>query len=83
MRNLDCAILRDGSIARNLGIPFAQLKAEMVRPDHDSLGQAIQDLRPNVNAKAAARRAEREAREDLAFEKAKVKVHRAKDRDDR
>ena len=51
--------------SRDFNIPFDKLKAEMVRPDHDSLGQAIHDLRPRVDTRAAVQRAEREAKEDL------------------
>ena len=33
-------------VSRNLGIPFAQLKAKLTGPNPESLGHAIQDLRP-------------------------------------
>ena len=52
-------------VSKNLGIPFAQLKAEMTGTDHDSLGRAIQELRPTADAQAAARQAENEAHADL------------------
>ena len=52
-------------VSRNLNIPFAQLKTEMTGPDHDSLGQAIHELRPAANSQTAVTRAEREANEDL------------------
>ena len=52
-------------VSQNLKTPFAQLKAEMVRPDRDSLGQAIHDRQPSANAKAAAKTAEQEARTDI------------------
>src|SRR3989442_572971 len=48
--------------AQNLKIPFAQLKAEVIGADHDSLGQAIHDLQPAADAKAAAHTAAQEAR---------------------
>src|SRR5262249_62322586 len=51
--------------SRNLNIPFAQLKAEMTGPDHDSLGQAIHELRPDAHVKTAVRTAERQAKGDL------------------
>jgi hypothetical protein len=35
-------------VSRNLGIPFAQLKADLTQPHPDSLGQAIHALRPNL-----------------------------------
>ena len=51
--------------AKDLGIPFAQLKAEMTGHDHDSLTQAIRELKPGVNARAAAKTAQQEASADL------------------
>ena len=68
-------------VSRNLNIPFAQLKAEMTGTDHDSLGQAIHELKPTINAKVAAKTAERQARTDLkATQPAKAD---ADDKDDR
>lgn len=52
-------------VSHNLGIPFPQLKAALTGTTHESLGQAIQDLRPSVDAKAAVTAAERQEREDL------------------
>lgn len=52
-------------VSKNLGIPFAQLKAEMTGTDHDSLGKAIHDLQSTVDAKAAAKTAEDEAKADV------------------
>jgi hypothetical protein len=52
-------------VAQNLHIPFASLKTAMTGPDHDSLGQAIHELQPTANAKAAAKTAEHEAAADL------------------
>jgi len=55
-------------VSRNLNIPFDQLKAEMVPPAHDSLGQAIHDLRPGIRAKTAkaeVKLAEKETKADL------------------
>ncbi len=40
-------------VSRNLHIPFDQLKAKMTGPDHESLGHAIQDLRPNLSSKTS------------------------------
>lgn len=51
-------------VAHNLNIPFAKLKAEMTGAEHDSLGQAIHDLQPGVNARAAVRTAGQQARMD-------------------
>jgi hypothetical protein len=51
--------------SKDLHIPFAQLKAEMTGKDHDSLGMAIQELKPGVDAKVAASTAEQETDADL------------------
>lgn len=48
-------------VSNNLGIPFTELKTSMVTQGR-SLGQSIQELRPNANASAEAARAERQAR---------------------
>jgi hypothetical protein len=47
-------------VSQNLGIPFADLKKEMVT-NHSSLGQSIQKLRPGANAAREAEHAETEA----------------------
>jgi len=52
-------------VAKNLNIPFAQLKSEMTGPDHDSLGQAIREINPTADSKAAVHTAEKEAKADL------------------
>lgn len=51
-------------IAHNLGIPFSQLKADMVGSGM-SLGKAIHTLRPDVNAKKEVKLAKKQAKEDL------------------
>jgi hypothetical protein len=51
--------------SKDLNIPFAQLKAEMTGKDHDSLGVAIHELKPAVNAKTAAKTADQEADADV------------------
>jgi methyl-accepting chemotaxis protein len=54
--------------AKDLNISFAQLKAEMTGPGHDSLGQAIHDLLPKLDAqtlKADVTLARQEAKTDL------------------
>jgi hypothetical protein len=51
--------------SRNLDIPFWQLKTAMTGSRQLSLGQAIHELRPNLNendANAEAKRAERDAK---------------------
>ncbi|OGQ74817.1 MAG: hypothetical protein A3G40_06190 [Deltaproteobacteria bacterium RIFCSPLOWO2_12_FULL_57_22] len=50
-------------VSHNLDIPFDQLKAKMM--NGDSLGQAIYELRPNVNAKQEAIKANQQALEDM------------------
>ena len=60
-------------VSQNLGIPFAQLKAAMLGASTSStgasspmsLGQAIQKLRPTLDAATAVRRAENEADTDV------------------
>src|SRR5215510_14220379 len=52
-------------VSHNLGIPFDQLKAKMMGPPKESLGEAIHDLKPTANAKAETKKAESEAHEDL------------------
>lgn len=51
-------------VSRNVGIPFADLKAQMVTGNL-SLGQAIQKLRPEANSTRATRQAESETDIDL------------------
>jgi hypothetical protein len=51
-------------VSKNLGIPFAELKTQMV-DDGFSLGQAIQDLKPTANSTNEARRGEQQAEADL------------------
>ncbi|MGE5246212.1 MAG: hypothetical protein ACM3SQ_18455 [Betaproteobacteria bacterium] len=51
-------------VSQNLGIPFADLKQEMVT-NHNSLGQSIQKLRPGTDATSAAHEGEVETEQDL------------------
>lgn len=51
--------------AKDLNVSFTDLKAEMIGPEHDSLGQAIHDLKPTIDAKASAKTAASEARADI------------------
>jgi hypothetical protein len=67
-------------VARNLNIPFTQLKAEMNGADHHSLGQAIHDLQPTANVKSAVKTAEHEAKADI---KATTSAKTDTDKDDR
>lgn len=52
-------------VSHNLKIPFTQLKTELTGTHPESLGQAIQDLRPSVNSTTAVTTAEHQEREDL------------------
>jgi hypothetical protein len=52
-------------VSQNLGIPFDQLKAKLTGPGAESLGKAIQDLKPGVDAKAAVKLADKEAKADI------------------
>jgi hypothetical protein len=67
-------------VSRNLNIPFSRLKAEMTGSDHDSLGQAIHELQPSANVKAAVKTAREEAKADL---KAAPKADADDKKDDR
>jgi hypothetical protein len=49
------------NVSHNLGIPFPQLKRDMVQR-HMSLGQSIQDLRPSANSTQEVERAQTQAR---------------------
>ena len=49
-------------VSHNLGVPFADLKADMMAGD--SLGEAIRRLRPDADSQVEARRAHAQARED-------------------
>ena len=52
-------------VAHNLGIPFAELQTDMTGPNPDSLGQAIQILKPKADASAEVKKADQEATTDL------------------
>jgi hypothetical protein len=52
-------------VSKNLGIPFDQLKAKMTGDSSVSLGKAIQELRPEVDAKSEAKKAEQQAKEEI------------------
>jgi len=51
-------------VSRNLGIPFDQLKSQMV-DSKLSLGQAIQKLKPTAKAQTEAKKGENQATQDL------------------
>ena len=52
-------------VSHNLGIPFSRLKAKMVGPPAESLGKAIQQLKPSAHATDERKKAEEEAKDDL------------------
>jgi len=52
-------------VSHNLGIPFDELKAKMTGPNSVSLGKAIQQLKPDVNAKEEIKRANKQAKQEL------------------
>ena len=55
-------------VSHNLGIPFDQLKAKMTGTNPESLGRAIEDLRPSLTSKTVktdVKTAEHQAKADL------------------
>ncbi len=52
-------------VCKNLDIPFDQLKAKMTDPPGESLGKAIHDLKPDASSKAEAKKAHRQANDDI------------------
>jgi hypothetical protein len=52
-------------VSKNLGIPFADLQAKMTGSNAVSLGKAIQELKPEANAKDEAKKASTQTDADL------------------
>jgi hypothetical protein len=52
-------------VSHNLDIPWTDMKAKMTGDHPVSLGQAIQDLKPQANARTEAAKAEAEANNDI------------------
>jgi hypothetical protein len=52
-------------VGHNLGINFNSLKGKLSGSNSESLGQAIHELNPNVDAKAEAKRANRMAKDEM------------------
>jgi hypothetical protein len=52
-------------VSHNLDIPWTDMKAKMTGDRPVSLGQAIQDLKPQANAKVEADKAQKEADTDI------------------
>ena len=53
-------------VAKNLNLSFSDLQSKMTGSNPENLGKAIQDLGgPNVNAKSEAKKANKQANQDL------------------
>lgn len=52
-------------VSHNLGIPFDQLKMQMIGPPKESLGKAIRALKPDANVKTEASTAKKQAKQDI------------------
>lgn len=52
-------------VANNLGISFDDLKKAMMGPPAESLGKAIHTLKPDVDAKAETKKANKQADDDI------------------
>lgn len=52
-------------VSNNLAIPFEALKAKLTASERMSLGKAIKELKPDADAKAEARKAKEQAKQDL------------------
>ena len=53
-------------VANNLNISFDDLKTRMTGDKSESLGKAIHDIKPDANAKAEAKKAQKQANQDLS-----------------
>ena len=52
-------------VSKNLGIPFADLKAKMTGSSPESLGKSIHDLKPAANSKKEAKKGQSQAEQDI------------------
>jgi hypothetical protein len=53
-------------VAKNLNLSFSDLQGKMTGSNQENLGKAIQDIGgPNVNAKSEAKKANKQAQQDL------------------
>lgn len=52
-------------VSHNLGIPFSDLAGKLTGSNPESLGKAIHDLKPDANAGAEAKTAEKQAKADM------------------
>ncbi len=53
-------------VSHNLDIPFTDVKSKMTGTGAESLGKAIKDLKPAVDAKAESKKAQKQADQDLS-----------------
>jgi hypothetical protein len=53
-------------VSHNLDIPFSSLKSKMM--SGDTLGKSIHSLKPRVNAKEEAKKADKQSKRDLEME---------------
>ena len=51
--------------SHNLDIPFDQLRAKMIGPPKESLGKAIDQLRPDADSKTETKKANAQAKQDM------------------
>lgn len=52
-------------VSHNLDVPFEELKGRITGKTPEKLGQAIHQLKPEVDSKAEAKRAQKQAKSDL------------------
>ena len=52
-------------VSHNLGIPFDQLKTKLMGPPSESLGKAIHALKPDAKSSAEAKKAQKQAKQDM------------------
>jgi|SRR5581483_4854875 len=52
-------------VSHNLGIQFADLKSKLTGSNSESLGKAIQALKPSSNSTAEKKKAEKQAQDDI------------------
>lgn len=52
-------------VSHNLGIPFSDLAGKMTGSNPESLGKTIHDLKPDANASAETKKAEKQAKTDM------------------
>ena len=52
-------------VSHNLGISFTDLKTKMTGSSPESLGKAIQDLKPSADSKTETKKANQQAQDDM------------------